>query len=112
MTPGSRLNGRYFFLQRIKILLIKDVKRDEIGFIAKTLNCLPIANIQCFHENKVGYVDVVEKVSTGDGKIVKIAGIRDMGRTATMLVRGSNRWVIDEAGRGLHDALCIIRDLP
>ncbi|KAE8797834.1 T-complex protein 1 subunit delta [Hordeum vulgare] len=112
MSPGSRLNGRCFFLQRIKIMLIKDVKRDEIGFITKTLNCLPIANIQRFHEDKVGYADVVEKVAAEDGKIVKIAGIRDTGRTATVLVRGSNRWVIDEAGRGLHDALCIIRDLP
>ncbi|KAE8792349.1 T-complex protein 1 subunit delta [Hordeum vulgare] len=94
-TPGSRLNVRCFFMQRIKILLIKVVKRDEIGFITKTFNCLPIANIQHFHEDKVGYADVVEKVSAGDGKIVKIAGIRDTGRTATVLVRGSNRLVID-----------------
>jgi T-complex protein 1 subunit delta len=40
---------------------------------------------------------------------VKITGIKDMGRTATVLVRGSNQLVIDEADRSLHDALCVIR---
>ena len=46
-----------------------------------------------------------------NGKIVKITGIKDMGRTATVLVRGSNQLVLDEADRSLHDALCVIRCL-
>ncbi|KAF9611235.1 hypothetical protein IFM89_027785 [Coptis chinensis] len=45
------------------------------------------------------------------GKIVKITGIKDMGRTTTVLVSGSNRLVPDEAERSLHDALCVIRCL-
>ncbi|VAI83961.1 unnamed protein product [Triticum turgidum subsp. durum] len=97
------------YLAKAKILVVKDVERDEIEFITKTLNCLPIANIEHFREDKLGYADVVEEVSAGDGKIVKITGIRDMGRTATVLVRGSNQLVIDEADRSIHDALCVIR---
>ncbi|VAI83960.1 T-complex protein 1 subunit delta-like [Triticum dicoccoides] len=99
------------YLAKAKILVVKDVERDEIEFITKTLNCLPIANIEHFREDKLGYADVVEEVSAGDGKIVKITGIRDMGRTATVLVRGSNQLVIDEADRSIHDALCVIRCL-
>jgi len=99
------------YLAKAKILVVKDVERDEIEFITKTLNCLPIANIEHFRTDKLGYADLVEEVSVGEGKVVKITGIKDMGRTATVLVRGSNQLVIDEAERSLHDALCVIRCL-
>ncbi|WOK97773.1 T-complex protein 1 subunit delta [Canna indica] len=99
------------YLSKAKILVIKDVERDEIEFITKTLNCLPIANIEHFRDEKLGFANCVEEVSVGDGKIVKITGIKDMGRTTTVLVRGSNQLVIDEAERSLHDALCVVRCL-
>lgn len=47
----------------------------------------------------------------GKGKIVKVSGIREQGRTATVLLRGSNKLVLEEAERSLHDALCVIRCL-
>ncbi|KAK6127668.1 hypothetical protein DH2020_038546 [Rehmannia glutinosa] len=100
------------YLAKAKILVIKDVERDEIEFITKTLNCLPISNIEHFRAEKLGYADLVEEVPLGDGgKIVKITGIKDMGRTTSVLVRGSNHLVIDEAERSLHDALCVVRCL-
>jgi hypothetical protein len=40
-----------------------------------------------------------------------VTGIAAKGRTATVLLRGSNRMVLDEADRSLHDALCCIRCL-
>uniref|UniRef100_A0A2N9I0C5 T-complex protein 1 subunit delta n=1 Tax=Fagus sylvatica TaxID=28930 RepID=A0A2N9I0C5_FAGSY len=99
------------YLAKAKILVVKDVERDDIEFITKTLNCLPIANIDHFRVEKMGYADLVEEASVGDGKIVKITGIKDMGRTTTVLVRGSNQLVLDEAERSLHDALCVVRCL-
>jgi len=43
----------------------------------------------------------VEEVSTGedDGKIVKITGVPNPGRTVSVLVRGANRLIVDEAER-------------
>ncbi|KAK4381218.1 T-complex protein 1 subunit delta [Sesamum angolense] len=100
------------YLAKAKILVIKDVERDEIEFITKTLNCLPISNIEHFRAEKLGYADLVEEVPLGDGgKIVKITGIKNMGRTTSVLVRGSNQLVLDEAERSLHDALCVVRCL-
>ncbi|KAK6127689.1 hypothetical protein DH2020_038563 [Rehmannia glutinosa] len=96
------------------LLIQKSILRDadEIEFITKTLNCLPISNIEHFRAEKLGYADLVEEVPLGDGgKIVKITGIKDMGRTTSVLVRGSNHLVIDEAERSLHDALCVVRCL-
>lgn len=34
-----------------------------------------------------------------------------MGKTVNILMRGSNKMVIEEAERSLHDALCVIRCL-
>ncbi|BAF26968.1 T-complex protein 1 subunit delta [Oryza sativa Japonica Group] len=102
------------YLAKAKIMVVKDVERDEIEFITKTLNCMPIASIEHLREDKLGHAHLVEEISVGDGnnnKIVKITGIKNMGRTATVLVRGSNQMVIDEAQRSLHDAFCVIRCL-
>ncbi|KAF9604753.1 hypothetical protein IFM89_009705 [Coptis chinensis] len=56
------------FDKKAKILVVKDVERDAIEFITKTLNCLPIANIEHFREEKMGRLDCVEEVSLGDGE--------------------------------------------
>lgn len=50
-------------------------------------------------------------LQVGKGKVVKVSGIAHQGRTATVLLRGSNKLVLEEAERSLHDALCVIRCL-
>ena len=50
-------------------------------------------------------------VQVGKGKVVKVTGIERAGRTATVLLRGSNKLVLEEAERSLHDALCVVRCL-
>jgi len=46
-----------------------------------------------------------------DSLIFKITGVPTVNTTTTILVRGSNGLVIDEAERSLHDALCVVRSL-
>lgn len=99
------------YLAKAKILVVRDIERDEIEFISKTLNLLPIAHIDNMKPEKLGVADLVEEVSIGVSRIVKVTGIPNMGRTATVVVRGSNKLVLEEADRSLHDALCVIRCL-
>lgn len=42
---------------------------------------------------------------------MQITGIANPGRTVTVLIRGSNKLVLEEADRSIHDALCVIRCL-
>jgi T-complex protein 1 subunit delta len=58
----------------------------------------------------LGKADLVEEVQTSDGKLVKVTGVPS-SQTVSVLVRGSNKLVIDEAERSIHDALCVIRCL-
>ena len=99
------------YLAKAKILVVKDVEREDIEFIAKTLGCLPISNIDHFKPEKLGSAGLVEELQLGSGKVVKVTQVANPGRTATVLVRGSNKLVLEEADRSLHDALCVIRCL-
>jgi len=99
------------FLAKMKIMVCKDIERDDIEFICKSLNCKPIASLDHFTAENLGSADLVEEVTTGSSKIVKMTGVANPGRTVSVLVRGVNRLVIDEAERSIHDALCVIRCL-
>jgi len=100
------------FLAKLKILVVKDIERDEIEFISQTLGCQPVAHVDSFTADKLGSADLVEETSVGPStRVVKITGVANPGRTISMLVRGSNALVLDEAHRSLHDALCVVRSL-
>lgn len=60
----------------------------------------------------MGSAEVCEEVSAGGtAKLVKITGCPNKGKTVSILLRGSNQLVLDEAERSLHDALCVVRAL-
>jgi len=99
------------FLAKMKILVVKDIERDEIEFVCKTIGCRPIASLDHFTPEMLGSAELVEEVQTGDSKVVKVTGIVNQGRTVTVLIRGSNKLVLEEAERSIHDALCVIRCL-
>ncbi|GFR45499.1 hypothetical protein Agub_g6885 [Astrephomene gubernaculifera] len=99
------------YLAKAKIMVVRDIERDEIELISKTLGCLPIAHVDHMKPEKLGAAALVEEVEVGKGRVVKITGIANKGRTATVLLRGSNKMVLEEADRSLHDALCVIRCL-
>ena len=62
------------FLAKMKILVVTDIERDDIEFISKTCGCLPVANADTFHAEKLGKADLVEEKQTGEGKVVMVTG--------------------------------------
>lgn len=99
------------FLSKKNIMVIKDIDRDQIDFISKTTGCTAVSHIDHFTEDKLGSAKLVQEVSASEKKIVKITGCPNQGKTVSILVRGSNQLVLDEAERSLHDALCVVRAL-
>lgn len=99
------------FLAKMGIMVIEDIERSEIEFISKTLGCKPVAHVDHLKPEKLGSADLIEEVSLGEDKVVKVSGIQNKGKTVTILVRASNTLVLDEADRSLHDAFCVIRSL-
>lgn len=99
------------FLAKKKIMVIKDIERSDIEFICETLGCTPIADAKSFDAKKLGQAKLVEEQNSASGKFVKVTGVNNPGKTVSVLVRGSNRLICDEAERSLHDALCVVRCL-
>lgn len=99
------------FLDKIKVMVINNIEREDIEFVCKTLNCRPVASLDHFVAESLVTADLVEEVQAGNARFVKMTGIHNPGRTVTVLVRGSNKLVLEEADRSLHDALCVVRCL-
>ena len=80
-------------------------------FLPQSLGCKPIASIDHFTPEMMATAELVEEVSLGTSKVVKVTGITNPGQSVSILVRGSNKLVLEEAERSLHDALCVVRCL-
>merc|ERR1719383_1430907 len=99
------------FFDKMKIMVVKDIEREDLEFLCKTLGCRPIASLDHFPAENLVSAECVEEVMTGASKCVKFTGIANPGKTVSIVIRGSNKLMLEEADRSLHDALCVIRCL-
>jgi len=99
------------FLNKMKINVVKNVERDDVDYICRSLGCRPVANIDDLTPEAMATADRVEEVSTGSTKILKFSGVKHDTRTVSVIVRGSSQLVLAEAERSIHDALCVVRCL-
>jgi T-complex protein 1 subunit delta len=100
------------FLAKKNIMVIKDIEREDVDFICKTVNAIPVPHIDQFTPEKLGTAKLVEETSSGsENKLVKVTGCPPQAKTVSILLRGSNQLVLEEAERSLHDALCVVRAL-
>ncbi|KAI9694467.1 MAG: T-complex protein 1 subunit delta [Bathelium mastoideum] len=99
------------YLAKLNILAVKDIERDEVEFICRSTGCKPIADIDSFTEDKLGSADLVEEVQTSGARIVKVTGVKAAAQTVSIVCRGANPLILDEAERSLHDAHCVVRCL-
>jgi T-complex protein 1 subunit delta len=99
------------FLAKAKIAVVRDIEREDIEFVCKSLGCRPIASLDHFTADALATAELVEEIP--GAKFVKISGVTGVGanKTVNILIRGSNKLVLEEAERSLHDALCVVRCL-
>eukprot|EP01053_Blabericola_migrator_P012293 Blabericola_migrator_1__12292@NODE_768_length_6592_cov_139_084138_g546_i0_p3_GENE_NODE_768_length_6592_cov_139_084138_g546_i0NODE_768_length_6592_cov_139_084138_g546_i0_p3_ORF_typecomplete_len540_score122_75Cpn60_TCP1/PF00118_24/1e157Ribosomal_S19e/PF01090_19/0_11CoA_binding_2/PF13380_6/1_2e02CoA_binding_2/PF13380_6/3_7CoA_binding_2/PF13380_6/5_1e03_NODE_768_length_6592_cov_139_084138_g546_i049166535 len=94
------------FLAKAGILVIRDIERDDIEFISKTLGCQPVASLDHFTPDRLGSAANVQEVAG----VVKFTGVT-ADHTVTVLLRASNQLTLDEAERSFRDAICVVRSL-
>eukprot|EP00094_Tigriopus_californicus_P002176 TCALIF_02099-PA protein Name:"Similar to T-complex protein 1 subunit delta (Ochlerotatus triseriatus)" AED:0.07 eAED:0.07 QI:0/0.33/0.25/1/1/1/4/174/491 len=90
--------------------IVKQIKKAGCNVLL-IQNCRPIASLDHFTAENLVAADLVEEQMSGPSKFVKVTGIAHQGRTVSVIMRGSNKLVLEEADRSLHDALCVIRCL-
>lgn len=70
-----------------------------------------MADVESFTEDKLGYADLIEETDSAGARVVKVTGMKNAGKTVSVLCRGANSLVLEESHRSLHDALCVVRCL-
>ena len=95
-----------------KLPAVRWVGGPEIELIAIATNGRIVPRFEDLSAEKLGRAGVVREMSFGTTR-EKMLVIEECAnpRAVTVFVRGSNKMIIDEAKRSLHDALCVVRNL-
>ncbi|WPH02640.1 Hypothetical protein R9X50_00550500 [Acrodontium crateriforme] len=91
---------------------VRWVGGPEIELIAIATNGRIVPRFEDLSAAKLGHAGTVREMSFGTTR-EKMLIIEDCAnsRAVTCFIRGSNKMIIDEAKRSLHDALCVVRNL-
>jgi T-complex protein 1 subunit epsilon len=84
----------------------------EIELIAIATGGRIVPRFEELSSAKLGHAGTVKEVDFGteNEKMIFIEGCPNT-RAVTLLVRGGNKMIVDEAKRSLHDAICVVRNL-
>ncbi|KAK9453780.1 chaperonin Cpn60/TCP-1 family [Dipodascopsis uninucleata] len=91
---------------------VRWVGGPELELIAIATNGRIVPRFEDLTEKKLGHAGLVRELSFGTTRD-RMLVIEECANTRaiTVFVRGSNKMIIDEAKRALHDALCVVRNL-
>ncbi|MCC6028554.1 MAG: TCP-1/cpn60 chaperonin family protein [Candidatus Korarchaeum sp.] len=98
------------FLAKHGILAVRRVRKSDMEKLAKATGAKIVVNVKEISEKDLGFAELVEERRVGEDKMVFVEGCKDP-RAVSILIRGGEKQVIDEAERNLHDALSVVRNV-
>lgn len=95
-----------------KLPAVRWVGGPEIELIAIATSGRIVPRFEDLTAEKLGHAGIVRELSFGTTRD-RMLVIEECANTraVTAFVRGSNKMIVDEAKRALHDALCVVRNL-
>ncbi|KAF8896320.1 chaperonin Cpn60/TCP-1 family [Infundibulicybe gibba] len=99
-------------LMQNELPAVRWVGGPEIELIAIATQGRIVPRFEDLTKEKLGKAGIVREVSFGTTRD-KMLIIEECANTraVTIFVRGSNKMIVDEAKRALHDAICVVRNL-
>lgn len=85
----------------------------EIELLAIATGARIVPRFEELTPEKLGVAGIVREVTYGTGqssKMLVVEGCKN-SKAVTVLVRGGNKMIVEEAKRSLHDAMCVTRNL-
>ncbi|GBF08823.1 thermosome subunit alpha [Aeropyrum pernix] len=98
------------FLAKKGILAVRRVKRSDIEKVAKATGAKIVTSLRDLKPEYLGYAELVEERKVGEDKMVFIEGAKNP-KSVTILLRGANDMLLDEAERNIKDALHGLRNI-
>lgn len=89
------------------IMAIEHADFDGIERLSKVLGAEIVSTFDNPDKVQLGSCQVIEEVMIGEDKLIKFSGVKQ-GEACTVVLRGANKMIVDEAERSLHDALCVL----
>ncbi|MEM1873915.1 MAG: thermosome subunit alpha, partial [Acidilobaceae archaeon] len=98
------------FLAKKGILAVRRVKRSDIEKLARATGARIVTSLRELKPDYLGYAALVEERMVGEDKMVFVEGCKNP-RSVTILLRGANDMILDEAERNIKDALHALRNV-
>ncbi|MEB3756011.1 MAG: TCP-1/cpn60 chaperonin family protein [Desulfurococcales archaeon] len=98
------------YLAKKGIMAVRRVKRSDIEKIAKATGARIISTLKDLKAEDLGEAELVEERKVGNDKMIFIEGAKNP-KSVTILVRGANDMLLDEAERSIEDALHVLRNV-
>jgi len=89
------------------VVSIEHTDFDGTERLALVLGADIVSTFDTPDDAKLGTCALIEEVMVGEDKLVRFSGCPN-SQASTIVLRGANTHVVDEAHRSLHDALCVL----
>jgi len=95
------------FLAKAGILAARRVKESDMKKLSKATGARIVTSIKELSKEDLGYAKVVEEKKVSGDDMLFIRDCKNP-KAVSILVRGGTEHVVDEAERGIHDAVCVV----
>jgi archaeal chaperonin len=97
-------------LAKAGVLTVRRAKESDMTKLAKATGARLVTNIDDLSNKDLGYAKLVEERKMEQDKWVFIEGCKNP-KAVTILIRGGQQRVVEEAERSLHDAIMVTKDV-
>jgi thermosome len=98
------------FLAKQGVLAARRIKKSDMEKLARATGGRIVTNIDDLTGKDLGEAALVEERRIGDDKMIFVEGCKNP-KSVGILIRGGFERFVDEAERGIHDALSVIADV-
>ncbi|MHC1589537.1 MAG: thermosome subunit beta [Candidatus Hecatellaceae archaeon] len=98
------------FLAKQGVLAARRIKKSDMEKLARATGGRIVTNIDDLTGKDLGEAELVEERRIGDDKMIFVEGCKNP-KSVGILIRGGFERFVDEAERGIHDALSVIADV-
>lgn len=104
--------ANYLLLQN-DLPALRWVGGPEIELLAMATNGRIVPRFEDLQTAKLGSASRIREISFGtqNERMVVVEAEESAPKTVSVLLRGSNEMIVEEAKRALHDAICVVRNL-
>lgn len=98
------------FLAKSGVSAVRRVKKSDMDKLSKATGGKIVNSVEELTVEDFGKAGVVEERKVGEEKMIFVEECANP-KSVSILIRGGTDLVVDEVQRGLHDALCVIRNV-